>query len=45
MIIPNSPDAREEFYVDLMGKCLVSLDQRKTQYDKLKCFFLFGSSP
>ena len=45
MIIPKSPEDREEFYVSLMGKCLVSLDQRKTQYDKLKCFFLFGSSP
>jgi len=45
MIIPKSPEAREAFYVDLMQKCLVSVDERKIQYDKLKCFFLFGSSP
>jgi hypothetical protein len=45
MRIPNNNDAREDFYIDLMNKCLVSVDQRKIQYDKLKCFFMFGASP
>ena len=45
MRIPQAEADREEFYIDLMQKCLVSVDGRRTQYDKLKCFFLFGSSP
>jgi hypothetical protein len=45
MRIPNNNDAREDFYIDLMNKCLVSVEQRKIQYDKLKCFFMFGASP
>ena len=45
MRIPNGNDERESFYIDLMNKCLVSVEQRKIQYDKLKCFFMFGASP
>ena len=45
MRIPTAHDAREEFYIDLMKKCLVSVDQRKNQYNILKCFFLFGAAP
>jgi len=45
MRIPEQADAREAFYIDTMTKCMVSLDYRKIQYDKLKCFFLFGASP
>lgn len=45
MRIPNNNDAREDFYINLMNKCLVSVEQRKIQYDKLKCFFMFGASP
>ena len=45
MRIPDNNDAREDFYIDLMNKCLVSVEQRKIQYDKLKCFFMFGASP
>jgi len=45
MRIPNGDDERESFYIDLMNKCLVSVEQRKIQYDKLKCFFMFGASP
>ena len=45
MRIPDNEDARENFYIDLMNKCLVSVDMRKIQYDKLKCYFLFGASP
>ena len=45
MRIPNKDDERESFYIDLMNKCLVSIEQRKIQYDKLKCFFMFGASP
>jgi hypothetical protein len=45
MRIPNGDEERESFYIDLMNKCLVSVEQRKIQYDKLKCFFMFGASP
>jgi hypothetical protein len=45
MRIPTKDDERESFYIDLMSKCLVSTEQRKIQYDKLKCFFMFGASP
>ena len=45
MRIPQADADREEFYIDLMQKCMVSVDYRKNQYDKLKCYFLFGASP
>ena len=45
MKIPAGDDAREQFYIDLMQKCLVSVDYRKIQYDRLKCYFLFGAAP
>ena len=45
MRIPNEDMAREQFYIELMQKCLVSMDFRKIQYDKLKCYFMFGAAP
>jgi hypothetical protein len=45
MIIPSNPDHREFFYKELIRKCLVSVDERRTDYSSLRSFFLFGNSP
>ena len=45
MRIPENNAEREYFYIDLMAKCLVSRDERNTDYQTLKAFFLFGASP
>jgi hypothetical protein len=44
MIIPSNPDHREFFYKELIRKCLVSVDERRTDYSSLRSFFLFGNS-
>ena len=44
MRIPHNPLEREEFYLDLIRKCLVSREERKTDYANLRSWYLFGSS-
>ncbi|MDE2020554.1 MAG: hypothetical protein KGJ13_09485 [Patescibacteria group bacterium] len=45
MIIPGDPQKREEFYNDIMLKCLVSREDRKGDYDSWRSWFLFGNGP
>ncbi len=45
MRIPKGNDEREDFYKDLVQKCLVSLQERQADYSSLRSWFLFGSGP
>ena len=45
MRIPKDPLQREMFYLDVMQKCMVSMESRRTDYDSLKAYYLFGSGP
>ncbi len=45
MRIPKEPVAREQFYLDLIEKCLVSREQRKVDYASLRSYYLFGNAP
>jgi hypothetical protein len=45
MRIPSNEILREQFYRDLIEKCMVSLQERKGDYASLRSFFLFGSGP
>lgn len=45
MIIPREPTDREAFYLDLIQKCEVSLDERKGDYSSLRSWYLFGAGP
>lgn len=45
MRIPSNPDEREYFYLDLINKCEVSIETRKTDYFTLRSYFLFGNDP
>ena len=45
MRIPTDPLHRETFYKDLIEKCMVSLEERKSDYASLRSWFLFGSGP
>jgi hypothetical protein len=45
MRIPTDLVQREEFYVDIMQKCMVSVESRRTEYDSLRSYYLFGSGP
>ncbi len=45
MRIPSEPLQREQFYLDLIGKCLISREERKADYAALRSYFLFGSAP
>jgi hypothetical protein len=45
MLIPKKPDERETFYLDLIQKCEVSLDERKGDYSSLRSWYLFGAGP
>ena len=45
MRIPNKADDREQFYLDLIQKCLVSLEERKGDYSSLRSQYLFGTGP
>lgn len=44
MIIPPNADEREFFYKELIQKCQVSSDERRTDYSNLRSFYLFGNS-
>ena len=43
MIIPPNADEREFFYKELIQKCQVSSDERRTDYSNLRSFYLFGN--
>ena len=45
MRIPSDPLHREQFYLDLIDKCFVSLDERKSDYATLRSYYLFGATP
>ena len=45
MRIPEGRIDREEFYLDLIQKCLVSREQRKPDYASLRNWYLFGNGP
>ena len=45
MRIPTNHADREDFYLDLMEKCSVSMETRKADYTSLRSYYLFGSSP
>ena len=45
MRIPSNDLLREQFYRDLVEKCMVSLQERKSDYNSLRSFFLFGAGP
>jgi len=45
MRIPQNPLEREFFYIDIMQKCMVSLENRKTGYEGLRSYYLFGAGP
>jgi hypothetical protein len=45
MRIPTNHADREDFYLDIMEKCSVSMDTRKADYTSLRSYYLFGSSP
>lgn len=44
MIIPRDHDHREFFYQQLIRKCEVSVEERRTQYNGLRSYYLFGNS-
>jgi hypothetical protein len=45
MRIPTNNADREDFYLDLMQKCLVSRESRKADYTSLRSYYLFGAGP
>jgi hypothetical protein len=45
MIIPRDHQERETFYLELIQKCEVSLDERKGDYSSLRSWYLFGAGP
>jgi hypothetical protein len=45
MRIPNSPEDREDFYLDLIAKCSVSREARKGDYTTQRAYYLFGAGP
>jgi hypothetical protein len=45
MRIPSEPNARENFYLETMQKCLVSREERRADYSTLRSYYLFGAGP
>jgi hypothetical protein len=45
MRIPTDPLHREQFYKELISKCMVSLEERKGDYSSLRSWYLFGAGP
>ena len=43
MRIPKEALQREMFYMDIMQKCMVSMESRRVEYDGLKSYYLFGA--
>jgi hypothetical protein len=44
MRIPTGED-REDFYLDIIQKCLVSREERRGDYTTLRSYYLFGNDP
>ena len=45
MRIPTDPVDREMFYLELIEKCKISMQERKTDYSSLRSWYLFGNGP
>jgi len=45
MKIPTDNEHRELFYKELIEKCMVSVNERKTEYSSERAYFLFGAGP
>lgn len=45
MILPSDLQEREYFFLDLVEKCYVSREERKSDYLSLRSYYLFGSGP
>ena len=45
MKIPTNLLDREEFYLDIIRKCLVSRESRRNDYNYLRSWYLFGNGP
>ena len=45
MRIPADPVDREMFYLELIEKCKISMQERKTDYSSLRSWYLFGNGP
>ena len=45
MRIPSNPVEREYFYLDLINKCNVSREDRRSDYASYRSWYLFGASP
>lgn len=45
MRIPPNNEERENFYLELMQKCMVSREERKADYGTLRSYYLFGAGP
>jgi len=45
MRIPTNPADREDFYLDLIQKCMVSREERRSDYSSLRSWYLFGAGP
>ena len=45
MRIPTEANDRENFYLDIMQKCMVSREERKSDYSVLRAYYLFGAGP
>ena len=44
MKIPNG-ESREDFYLDIINKCMVSKEERRGDYTTLRAYYLFGAGP
>ena len=45
MRIPTNPLHRQDFYLDIMEKCMVSKEERRGDYTNLRSYYLFGANP
>ena len=45
MKIPSDNAERENFYIEVIEKCMVSKDERKGDYSSLRSWYLFGAGP
>lgn len=45
MRIPSNPQEREDFYLEILQKCLVSKEERRADYHSLRAYYLFGAGP
>jgi hypothetical protein len=45
MRIPSNNADREDFYLDIMQKCMVSKEERRGDYTTLRAYYLFGAGP